>query len=320
MPEKNPEELLAIDVQRFRAFYGHFEDGRSAAESGVKRFDTQADRLGAPHLRIQQHLRNKLGQPHNRDYWLGSKSVLEDWKRGKSPPRPRERKVLQAIYDEWRFDISVNQEFSDRIVVESPVAELLEVEGVTLEPAGPDKFLLKLERLELFRKVRPVKDEAGRPMGSSAELGFSEVLLVVEFPEESDAANDGDKAYKIILDTLSSGQPSKQTGIALGMNVLVDSKRPAWRLYAAPRINGRLQRAQLIDLFDRSIDELRVRVEVAKADFNPVVFLDDPSGDRKKDTEEKEKATRQLQAQILLQRLKADDDRFTLASGRIARR
>lgn len=313
MAEKNPEELLEIDAQRFREFYGHFEDGRSAAESGE-------DRLGSKCDRINLHLQRKLGQPPSKEYWLGSKSVLEDWKKGKPPPRPRERKVLQAIYDEWRHDISVNQEFSDRIVVDKHVAELLEVEGVNLEQAGPDKFMLRLMRLELFTKVRPVKDNAGRLIGSSARLGFSEVSLVVEFPEAANLVNDGANAYKITLEFLSSGQPSKQSGIALGMDVMVDSERPAWRLFAAPMIQGRLQRAQLMDLFDRSIEEVKVRVEVAKADFNPVVFLDNESGDRKKDTEEKERATRQLQAQILLQRLKSDDDRFTLASGRIARR
>lgn len=306
MTERNPEELIEINPTKVQDFLRSFADGRSAS---------------APYKLIDKSLREKLGQPPpGKDYWLGGRSLLYDWEARKSAPKPRERKVLQAIYDEWRHDISVDQEFSDRVVVEKHVAELLEVEGFTLEPAGPDKFILKLDRLELFTKVRPVKDNDRRLMGSSARLGFSEVSLVVEFPEAANLGNDGTNAYKITLEVLSSGQPSKQSGIALGMDVMVDSERPAWRLFAAPMIQGRLQRAQLIDFFDRSIEEVTVRVEVAKADFNPVVFLDKESGDRNKDTKEKEKATSQLQAQILLQRLKADDDRFTLASGRIARR
>lgn len=320
MTEKNPEELLEIDAQRFRGFYGHFEDGRSAAKTVVDQGDTTLSRLGAPHLRIQQRLHNILGQPTGRDYWLGSKTSLDDWRKGRCPPTSRERKVLQAIYDEWRHDISVTQEFSDRIVVEKHVTELLEVEGVTLEQTGPDKFMLKLKRLELFTKVRPVKDAAGRLMGSSARLGFSEVTLVVELPETANLGNDGANAYKITLEFLSSGQPTKQSGIALGMDVMVDSERPAWRLFAAPMIHGRLQKAQLIDLFDHSIKEVTVRVEASKADFNPVVFLDAPSGEQKKDISEKEKAKLQLQAQILKRRLNEDNDLFILASGRIAGR
>lgn len=143
--------------------------------------------------------------------------------------------------------------------------------------------------------------------------------LVVEFSDSSGAENEGADLYKISLELLTSGQP-QQNGSALGMDVIVDGERPVWRLYAAPMIHGRLQKAQLIDLFNSPIKEVTVRVEAAKADFNPIVFPDAASGDQKKDTDERERAKTQLQAQVLKRRLNKDDELYILAAGRIAQR
>jgi hypothetical protein len=306
MVEKDPEERIEIDAERFRAFYAIFDDGRTG-------------RGGEKQERINGPLRERLGQPPKGDNWLAGKSVLESWKLGTAKPTPRERKVLQAVYGEWRHDISVSQEFRDRIVVERNVAELLEVEGVTLEQDGLGPLMLKMKRLELFSKVRDIKDDNGKPLGQTAKLGFSEVTLAVEFPEGFNSGNEGTNSYKITLLLLISGQPL-QSGNALGMDVRVEHERPAWRIFAAPMIDGRLTEAQLIDLFDRSVDEIVVRVEVAKADFNPVVYLKKPTGDHKKDVDAEEKAKQKLQGQILQQRLKNTDDRYILASGRVARK
>jgi hypothetical protein len=315
MTEKNLEEAIEIDAQRFREFYGHFEDGRSATEAG-------GDRAGAKHLRIEKCLYDKLGQPPSKEYWLGSKSVLEAWKTGGSSPRPRPRKVLQAIYDEWRFDISVNQEFSDRIIVERSVSELLKVDGVALEDTGLGPLILKLKKLELLTKVRPIIDNHGKPLPARARLGFSEVTLAVELRERFDSVKDDANTYKITLSFLRSGQ-QHQSGHAEGMSVRIDGDRLAWRLFADPMnpmIDGHLMKAQLMDVHDRSIDQILVRVEAAMADFDPVVFLNAPTGDQTRDTADMNKAKRQLQAQILRRRLNKDGERYILASGRVARK
>lgn len=317
MADKNPDEPIEIDVERFRAFYAHFPSGKALGPTGE-------GRAGEKHHRVDSVLRERLGVPPQngkaeREFWLGSKSSLEGWKTGEATPRPRERKVLQAIYDEWRFDISASQEFSDRIVVERPVAELLGVEGVSLDGSNPGFLTLKLKHLKLLTKVREVKDRAGRILASRAQLGFSEVTLAVELPEHPNSGSEAVNSYKIILRSLDAGQ-SQQWGRAEGMTVRIDGERLAWRLFAAPVINGDLLNAQLMDLHDPSVDEIVVRVEAAMADFSPVVFLDEPSGDRAKDAEEKERAKLQLQEQILRRRLNKDEDRYILASGRVARK
>jgi hypothetical protein len=315
MTEKNPEEALEIDAQRFREFYGHFEDGRSAAEAG-------GDKARAKYKRIDDCLCDNLGQPPNKEYWLGSKSVLEAWKTGGTAPRPRSRKVLQAIYDQWRFDISVNQEFSDRIVIERPVAELLKVDGVAIEDVGLGSLMLKMKQLQLLTKVRPIIDNHGRPLPARARLGFSEVALTVELPEGLDLGKEGASTYKITLNFLSSGQ-QHQTGHAEGLSVRVDGDRLAWRLFAGhmtPMIDGQLMKAQLMDVHDGSLDQILVRVEAAMADFDPVVFLNAPTGDQTKDTPDMSRAKRQLQSQILRRRLSKDGDSYILASGRVARK
>ncbi len=196
------------------------------------------------------------------------------------------------------------------------------MDGVALEDIGPGPLMLKLGQLQLFTKVRPVIDNLGRPLPARARLGFSEVALTVDLPKGLDSGKDGANTYKVTLSFLRSGQ-QHQSGHAEGVSVRIDGDRLAWRLFADPMnpmIDGHLMKAQLMDIHDRSIDQILVRVEAAMADFDPVVFLNTPTGDQTRDTADMDKAKRQLQAQILRRRLNKDGDRYVLASGRVARK
>ncbi len=311
MNNRNPNELLEIDLAEFRRFYARFADGRTGAS-------TETGRQGSVTTQINDELLSVLGSPpttvaRQRSYWLGSKSSLEDWKLGKTSPGKREWKVLQAIYVRWGHDISQNRDFTNRVVVDPAVQDFLLIDGIQFEPLpgdGERKSVLRLKKLELTSKVRRIRlKKRGREMEVHARLGFSEISLSVTLPE-------GIKKSRVPLDFLTANQGS-QFGTSLGMNVTCDVEGLKWRLIgnrSSDLLIGSLTNAQLVEVLVGDGDA-EFRVEIDKADFDPEIYLDSSASGAEQD-KQKTVQKKLLIAHVLRRRL-AREDGYVLASGKL---
>lgn len=310
---RETDELLQIDPVQFREFYEHFEDGRSSHPSGVIRHGKVSDR-------IEKALVNQLGSPPSsskKSYWLGSKSTLEEWKTAVTIGSKRERKVLKAIYDIWNYDISLGQEFINCVDVEPAIRELLKIDGVqfeTLPEDGCRKAILRLKKLELIPKTRrvAVPGGSGRAKEIHARLGFSEVSLRLVLP-------DSVEIMRVPLVYLVSEQGS-QFGASLGMTIICEIEDLQWRLIGTNRTSGMmiasLANAQLVEVLVRKDGVANFTVQVAKADFDPEIILEDSSGDTERDRRQQILQKKLLIAHLLRRRLESGD-RYVLASGKL---
>lgn len=311
--ESKSDELLAIDPAQFREFYGHFADGRSADPSGVQRYGKVCDR-------INKALVDHLGSPPGsgrKSYWLGSKSTLEEWKTAKTIGVTRERKVLKAIYDLWNFDISLEQRFLNSVDVEPAIRELLKIDGVQFESLPEDgcrKAILRLKKIELMPKTRrvAVPGASGRSKEIRARLGFSEVSLRLVLP-------DGVEIMRVPLVYLVSEQGS-QFGASLGMTIICAIEDLQWRLIGTNRNSGMmiasLANAQLVEVLVREDGVAKFTVQVAKADFDPEILLEDSTGDTERDRKQQILQKELLIAHLLRRRFESGEQ-YVLASGKL---
>jgi hypothetical protein len=233
---------------------------------------------------------------------------------GKAVPRPRERQVLQTIYDEWGHDISVAQVFVNRVSIEPAIQELLKVSGAQVEEVHSTQgssTVLRLGMLQSTPRQKTIVNEQGRHLPARAELGFSQLRIVVDGPDTTIS-----KSVK--LSFLEAGT-STQYGTSNGITVIWDFETQEWNLIkatASRHMIGNLLNAQLIETNSDINAEFNFRIEVEETDFDPVVFLDQTTGSDRSDADLQNLHKRKILAQVLKRRL-IGQGRFILASGKL---
>lgn len=311
-------------------FYESLPDGKTRAGKRAG---------GARETQINKPLVDHLGDPPGeKKFWLGSSSVIEDWKSApetKTIARPI--KVLQAIFELWGVDLSEDARFS-RVSVKKSAEDLIELGEVTVERTSPGAdrpYILRFNKVELKTKTkRWGKEELGR--SHLVQFGLTDAVLKFEVSRGDDKTSFSELSYDgpgcaflpLVVDLFPAkdfhglGQ-SGQNGIATGLSVQW-TPGSRWRFKTLDRAlhDGHLTNATLCEFVAEPGDIVQVNLTVGPEDFDADVDLSFAEKEelfaRHSDPEDYKNDVRaRLASQILKHRLAGSEDRSTLAGGKV---